>query len=381
MSAYTFPIKSAVLLFPVLAFIMALPLLIKEYRKYGSFPLIKSFIVYSFMFYLLCAYFLVILPLPPKEDVAQLTTAKIQLQPFANVGRFLAETVLNIKDPSTYLPALKQGVVLEPLFNIFLTVPFGLYLRYYFKFSFKKTVLFSFCLSLFFELTQLSGLYFIYPRPYRLADVDDLINNTLGGVIGFILAPLAEKIFPDREEIDDLSYEKGQKVTLTRRLVAFFMDWTLIQVLTFIIGLFLPNKLRESFFYQISSEVLQVFLYFMVLPVLLKGATFGKKLVKIKILKDNGEKAGFRDFFKRYFWLYGLTLLLSWGGRYFNQQFNLNNTNEKFSQLTTVYLGLFAFFFIMQFILLVVLGIERLSKHPFYYERLSKTKEVNAIQR
>lgn len=41
-----------------------------------------------------------------------------------------------------------------------------------------------------FELTQLSGLYFIYPRSYRLADVNDLINNTVGGIVGYWLTPL-----------------------------------------------------------------------------------------------------------------------------------------------------------------------------------------------
>ncbi len=39
-----------------------------------------------------------------------------------------------------------------PLF--LLVLPFGVYLRYYFKCSFLKTVLASFLLSLFFELTQ-----------------------------------------------------------------------------------------------------------------------------------------------------------------------------------------------------------------------------------
>ena len=53
-----------------------------------------------------------------------------------------------------------------------------------------KTMIASFCLSLFFELTQLSGLYFIYPRPYRLFDVNDLVTNTLGGIIGFVVTPL-----------------------------------------------------------------------------------------------------------------------------------------------------------------------------------------------
>ncbi|MGE9575057.1 VanZ family protein, partial [Escherichia coli] len=69
---------------------------------------------------------------------------------------------------------MKQSVFLEPAFNVLLLIPFGIYLRYYFRLSFMKTMIASFCLSLFFELTQLSGLYFIYPRPYRLFDVNDL---------------------------------------------------------------------------------------------------------------------------------------------------------------------------------------------------------------
>ena len=67
------------------------------------------------------------------------------------------------------------------LLNILLTLPFGVYLHYYFKQSLPRTVLFSFLLSLFYEGSQLSALFGIYPGPYRLADVEDLICNTLGG--------------------------------------------------------------------------------------------------------------------------------------------------------------------------------------------------------
>lgn len=64
-------------------------------------------------------------------------------------------------------------------------MPFGVYLRYYFKQDLKRTILFSFLLSLFYELTQLSALYGIYSGPYRLADVEDLICNTMGGAVGW----------------------------------------------------------------------------------------------------------------------------------------------------------------------------------------------------
>ena len=39
---------------------------------------------------------------------------------------------------------------------------------------------------IFFEVTQLTGIFFIYPKAYRLFDVDDLLINTLGGILGFI---------------------------------------------------------------------------------------------------------------------------------------------------------------------------------------------------
>ena len=74
-------------------------------------------------------------------------------------------------------------------FNFIMIIPFGIYLRYYFRCGFRRTFLFSFLLSLFFELTQLTGLYFLYPRGYRLFDVDDLLNNTLGGIAGYLCAP------------------------------------------------------------------------------------------------------------------------------------------------------------------------------------------------
>ena len=65
-----------------------------------------------------------------------------------------------------------------------MTIPFGAYLRYYWKMDMKKIALLSFALTLFIEVGQLTGLFFIYPGSYRLCDVDDLMCNTLGGVIG-----------------------------------------------------------------------------------------------------------------------------------------------------------------------------------------------------
>ena len=72
MSVYLIPIQTALLLFPFLAAVITLPYSIVQYRKYGSVLPIRVLLVYSFIFYLLCAYFLVILPLPPIEGCREL---------------------------------------------------------------------------------------------------------------------------------------------------------------------------------------------------------------------------------------------------------------------------------------------------------------------
>ncbi len=120
MAVYSEPIKWAIIIFPFLAFFISGALLIYEYRKYGSFVWTRAMILYSFVFYLLCAYFLVILPLPSRAEVAQYTGPTMNCGPFfIFISGILNETAFSLKDPSTYLPALKQHAVLEPLFTVF----------------------------------------------------------------------------------------------------------------------------------------------------------------------------------------------------------------------------------------------------------------------
>ena len=171
-------IKTAIFLFPFIALFFTVPFMLHQYHKYGSIDKWRVVIIYSFILYLLVIYFLVILPLPKREDVLN-NTNMIRLQPFAFVVDFMKESSFVWNDASTYLKAMTESCFYVPAFNILMTIPFGIYLRYYFQCSFKKTLLYSFCLSLFFEITQVTGLYFIYPKPYRLFDLDDLFLNTL----------------------------------------------------------------------------------------------------------------------------------------------------------------------------------------------------------
>lgn len=180
-------------------------------------------------------------------------------------------------------------------------------MRYYFKLSFPKTIVATFGLSLFFELTQLTGLYFIYPRPYRLFDVNDLFVNTLGGTIGFLVTPLFTFLLPTREEMDAESYAKDNRVTFTRRFVAWLIDWGILNLFAWMLMILLRvtvNKEIDDFTNDYWYFLLEVVLYFILLNYILNGQTLGKKLVRIRVMEENHSRVSFRAIFKRYGLLY-----------------------------------------------------------------------------
>lgn len=74
--------------------------------------------------------------------------------------------------------------------NVLLFIPLGIFLPCLWKKfrSFPASVLEGFCISLFIETMQIFT--------FRLTDVDDLINNTLGTALGFLIAKLLLKKMP-----------------------------------------------------------------------------------------------------------------------------------------------------------------------------------------
>lgn len=278
MAVYFEPIKTALILFPIIAFFITLPYLIIEYHKYGAVPLLRSVIVYTFILYLLAAFLLVILPLPSKEAVLKMPARSPQLVPFTFIKDIMVTTNLNLKNPSTYLSFLKTPTVYTVIFNLFLLFPFGVYLHYYFEKKWYQVLIMSFCLSLFFEITQLTGIFFIYPKAYRLFDVDDLMINTLGGMLGFICTKPLTIFLPSRKELDQKAYTKGTKISIYRRGIALFIDLFLVFCFSTPIWVLFVSKISFGTFYSIT-----LFLYEVLFPLLDNGRTIGKRLVNIRL--------------------------------------------------------------------------------------------------
>lgn len=71
--------------------------------------------------------------------------------------------------------------------NIMLFIPFGIFIPLLWRVSIKKVILIGFCSSLFIEVSQLLLT--------RGTDVDDLILNTIGVVLGVVLYRILNKNF------------------------------------------------------------------------------------------------------------------------------------------------------------------------------------------
>lgn len=293
MSEYIIPIKTAVITFPIAALIFTLPFLIYQYRKHGYINYFRAFILYSFLLYLMTAYYLIILPLPKTRDVLSLQkpgTKYTQFIPFNFVYDIIKETKVNISRPLTYIHLLKERAFLQAAFNGILLLPLGVYLRYYFNKSLKKTILISFCVSLFFELTQLSALYGFYNRPYRVFDVDDLMLNTFGGFLGYTIAAAFMKLLPNVNKLDEKVQLDQISIGLIRRSIALAFDWTIF-ILIYVIS--------RGYF----KAYMFVFIYFILITYFTNGRTFGKWLLRIRVTGKH-EKLSFKEVFIRYGLLY-----------------------------------------------------------------------------
>jgi glycopeptide antibiotics resistance protein len=282
MFAYLFPIRLAALTFLALSTIITVPYMFVQYRKYGSVSPYRTVILFSFALYMLTAYYLIILPLPDPQAMAPMSNIldHVQLIPFYAIVDLIAKTPFKINDARTYLPALKNGAFLVLAFNIALTLPFGIYLGYYFKKNLKWTLILTFLLSLFYEISQITALFGLYPRPYRLFDVDDLITNVIGGLMGFLIYKHLLQFLPSRERIDEKSRQAGQKVGYIRRFFAFAIDYALVDLLATI----LFNLLNI----EANSPLVLAFLFvYILLSQCLFKQTIGKRLVFIKLALEN----------------------------------------------------------------------------------------------
>ena len=372
MGGYIEALEQAAILFPILAVLFTIPYIAWNYHKYGSVLSLRILIVYSFILYMLCAYCLVILPLPTGEAAANLSGHQAQLVPFTFLGDIARESDAVLSQPRTWLTVFNSNAFLTTLFNLFLTMPFGMYLRYYFRCAWKKTLLLSFLLSLFFELTQLTGLYFIYPGSYRLFDVDDLIINTAGSMAGFALARAALKFLPSREELDRESFVRGRRVSLLRRIVAFIYDEVAYAILFIVVFLIWTANFGTM---SVWVYALIWLAYFALCPIILRGQTIGHRLTRLRIVSSSGERAHWYQYALRYALLLAVLVIVPVLVNVAVSNLAAAGTLSELASLVAYGLVDGGYLFMLLFE-----AVRMAMRKLLFYERISRTKLVSTAE-
>lgn len=112
--------------------------------------------------------------------------------------------------------------MLQVALNVLLFLPLGFFLRVLGGRGILVAFLTGALVSLTIETTQLTGVWGVYPCAYRVFDVDDLLTNTVGAVLGSLLAVIVPRRWRGRPIAD--AGARSHPVTRPRRLLAMFCD-------------------------------------------------------------------------------------------------------------------------------------------------------------
>lgn len=287
-ATYLLPVGTALSVFPIVVLIVLLPAAVLSYRRRGRAGGWATVVGYCFLFYLLAAALQTIMPLPSDPSgycATQTYASSPQLRPF-----YFIEVVQRRARGDWSLAGMRHNpALLTTVLNGMLLLPLGFFLRYAVRMRLLAAAAIGFGVSLLFELTQLTGLWFIYPCAYRLFSVDDLILNTAGAALGWLIAGPLGRLLPELDPDRERSRYAG-KVTASRRVFALLADLVGFGALTgFVLGIVV--LLGGTITGQQPIVAVLAAVWFLLVPAL-TGATFGKRAMLLRIDRTDGTRAG-----------------------------------------------------------------------------------------
>lgn len=273
------PAVVAVGLGTVLALVLLVPYVAVQYRRRGAIGPGRVVLAFATLVYALALVAYVLLPLPEVgPDFCQVYGVDPQLRPF----QFVADTIR--EGAETPAALVTNPALLGVGFNIMLFVPLGALFRHLTNHSIATTTAVGAALSLLVELTQQTGVWSLFPCAYRIFDVDDLITNTTGALIGAaVVAPLLRSLPGQHIEGPP---QAPRPLTARRRLLGMLCD-VLAVLLT---GAALNVPLRaaaQALDLPLSADLSRV--VFWLLPALGQlaliwwtGATLGEHSIRVR---------------------------------------------------------------------------------------------------
>ncbi|MDU1419174.1 MAG: VanZ family protein [Cutibacterium avidum] len=128
------------------------------------------------------------------------------------------------------MEVLTSSSMMQMVLNVALFLPLGFYAVRLLRMRPWSAVLFGFGTSLAIELTQYTGNWFLSNCQYRVADINDLITNTLGGIFGVLTTTFAPHFSQTPEKMEKQA-DKSRAVTKGRRFLALLIDvWWVVLI-------------------------------------------------------------------------------------------------------------------------------------------------------
>lgn len=177
---------AALLLGSLVAVLLFIPVAAVQYRRDGRLGPGDLTVLVGAAVYGVSLWTYTLLPLPDVGDYA-CQHAQTRLMAFADDIRRAAEQAgyAGLGTPSELL---RNQAFLQLVLNVVLFLPLGPFVRLITHRGVVVATVLGLGVSLLIELTQLTGVWGVYPCAYRLFDVDDLVTNTLGAFLGAVVS-------------------------------------------------------------------------------------------------------------------------------------------------------------------------------------------------
>lgn len=268
-------------------------LLALQYRRHGRLSWRRTITTTAATVYGFALFSYTMLPLPSSRAAACIPGRGIpQLSP----GHLVNDFQLTIAEQG--LRGFATSFTLwQVIFNVILFIPLGLLAVRWLRGNILTAMALGLAASLSIELTQYTGIWGLYDCAYRVADVDDVITNTGGALLGAILAYLPFFSFLTGPTEGDARYAAPRRVSRARRLMANIFDMAITTGAVFVISgaLSLAEKLggppTNEQLMNLWIPVVVVFFVF-ILPTITAGrASLGQRCAWLVVTGEDGRSA------------------------------------------------------------------------------------------
>ncbi|RLP74547.1 VanZ family protein [Mycetocola tolaasinivorans] len=220
-----------------LAVVLMIPFIAASYRRRGGLTFWRSVGWLALLIYIIAIWCYTLLPVPSNADYPATRPSFDVTASLRDIKHYAHGSIQEL---------LHNKAFLQVSLNVVLFMPLGFLIRTLFRRGFFIATLSGFALSLLVETTQLTAVWGLFPRPYRVFDVNDLMTNTLGAFLGSIFAFVFVG-FARREEVEQRA---PRPLTMGRRFLSMLCDllflWLLGSGLIIAVRFYRATVLGES---------------------------------------------------------------------------------------------------------------------------------------